>query len=172
MLSLYRIDWPGLRFTCSDRQCNVQTISARSHTCFMLTPFPLRNFQNLNTLPSYLRVRVTEQTMCSSLRLSKILLKLGKWSPSPSLFYPLPIRSSACLQAQRRERFAVASVKSRATAVESQDLHWYLQTLAGHRGLGEGGRSAGKPLPITRGGEWPGGISTHGCSWRFLGNSW
>lgn len=56
------------------------------------------------------------------------------------------------------------------TAAEPQDLHWYSQTLAKHLGAGEVGHSPGMPFPITRGSEWPWGISTGGCSCCFLGN--
>lgn len=113
------------------------------------------------------RGRETEQTICKNLRLSKILLKPGKWIPSPNLFCYLPMSSSPCLQERQRERLVLLSVRSRATAIEPQDL----QTLATHLGAGEGGHSPAMPFPTSRGSEWPWGISTGGCSCCFLGNS-
>lgn len=60
------------------------------------------------------------------------------------------------------------SARSRVTAVEPQGLHWYLGACAGRLGSGEGSHSPGAPLPITRGSEWSGGISTGGGGCCFL----
>lgn len=136
----------------------------------------LWHFQNRDALPPYSRGRISDRgqkelqmmwlpwgerdrTIFQNYRLSRILLKLRKSSRPPSPLCHFPIRISACVQGQQREAY-FDMCEEQAHSVEPQGLPWHLQTSPGLLGAGEGSRCPGLPLPITRGREWPGGIST------------
>lgn len=80
---------------------------------------------------------------------------------------PSPASESLPAYKDHRARLVSMSARSRVAAVEPQGLHWYLGACAGHLGSGEGSHSVGAPLPITRGSEWSGGISTGGAAAAF-----
>lgn len=76
------------------------------------------------------------------------------------------MRISAWVQEQQREAcFDIC--KEWGHSVEPQGLPWCLQASPGHLGAGEGYHAPGLPLPITRGHECPGGISTGDAAAAF-----
>lgn len=76
------------------------------------------------------------------------------------------MRISAWVQEQQREAcFDIC--KEWGHSVEPQGLPWCLQASPGHLGAGEGCHAPGLPLPITRGHEGPGGISTGDAAAAF-----
>lgn len=74
----------------------------------------------------------TEQTVFKNYKLSKILLKLRKWSLSPIAFYHLPSQNSLPAYRDHKETLVLMSARGRVIAVLPQGFHWYLGACAGH----------------------------------------
>ena len=94
-----------------------------------------------------------------SMELSENSTEIKKMESFPKSLLPSPPSESLPTHRDNRERLVLMSKRNTFT-VEPQGLHLYLQTSAGPLGVSEGSHAPGIPLPITRGRERPGGIST------------
>lgn len=122
-----------------------------------LTLFPPLNFQNLNVLLTYLRVRVSDQGQrelqkmwlpekenLEELQVIQNPTEIKKMSPSQILS---TTSQTLCLLTSTAERGLFWYLRGAGSLCGALGLHWYLQTSAGHLGVGEGSPAPGMRLP-------------------------